>query len=190
MLAIPSTYISVGFFLDKSLPLNPRRINTSPVHCITAYANAKARPDIAKEAYNGSPSLRQALTSTEMQTMDNKPSEDVSVELKPCILSTALHTSWYAIMRRCCWLASNGIFVTAGRNAPRQARSAGAQRQANQRWPRSKGKGPSSRTNKMRSSCLIQANIQGLFQRITFMLTPTARSDRSSARLMNSLLHT
>lgn len=50
-------------------------MNTSPVHGINAYENANATPEMASEANNGSPSLRQALTSTEMQAMDKTLSE-------------------------------------------------------------------------------------------------------------------
>ena len=50
-------------------------MNTSAVHGINAYEKANATPEMASEANNGSPSLRQALTNTEMQAMDNTLSE-------------------------------------------------------------------------------------------------------------------
>jgi hypothetical protein len=50
-------------------------MKTSPVHGINAYENANATPEMASEANNGSPSLRQALTSTEMHAKDKTLSE-------------------------------------------------------------------------------------------------------------------
>jgi hypothetical protein len=61
--------------------LKPRRIKTSPVHGISAYENANATPEMARDANNGSPSLRHALTSTEMHTTDRRLSEYASVEV-------------------------------------------------------------------------------------------------------------
>lgn len=55
-------------------------MNTSPVHGISAYENANAKPEIASDANSGSPSLRQALTNTATQAMDSTLSEETSVE--------------------------------------------------------------------------------------------------------------
>jgi hypothetical protein len=92
-----STHNIVGFLLDRSLPPKPRRRNTSPVHGINAYEKANATPEMASEANNGSPSLRQALTSTEMQAMDNTLSEYVSVDVSACIVPN-VHSSCTALL--------------------------------------------------------------------------------------------
>ena len=79
-------------------------MNTSPVHGISAYVKANATPAIASEANSGSPSLRQALTSTAMQAMESTLSEDVSVLLRGCISSTvsrAVVQAAYAVVDRC-----------------------------------------------------------------------------------------
>jgi hypothetical protein len=67
-------------------------MKTSPVQGINAYENANATPEMASEANNGSPSLRQALTSTEMQAIDKTLSEYVSVDVSACMMP-ALHSS-------------------------------------------------------------------------------------------------
>ena len=89
---IISTHNMVGFLLDKSLPLKPFRMNTSPVHGINAYENSNATPEIASDANKGSPSLRQALASTEMQAIDSTLSEYVSEDVRACIVPT-VHSS-------------------------------------------------------------------------------------------------
>lgn len=67
-------------------------MKTSPVQGINAYEKANATPEMASDANNGSPSLRQALTSTEMQAMDNTLSEYASVDVRACIVPTVYST--------------------------------------------------------------------------------------------------
>lgn len=67
-------------------------MKTSPVHGIKAYEKANATPEMASDANNGSPSLRQALTNTEMQAMDSTLNEYVSVDVRACIVPTVHST--------------------------------------------------------------------------------------------------
>jgi hypothetical protein len=69
---------------------------------MSAYEKANATPEIASEANNGSPSLRHALTNTEMHAIDNTLSEYVSVEVSACISPTVQSSS--TCLLRCCRL--------------------------------------------------------------------------------------
>jgi hypothetical protein len=77
---------------------------------MSAYEKANATPEIASEANNGSPSLRHALTSTEMHAIDNTLSEYVSADVSVCISPTVQSSS--DCLSRCCRLNSiEWIFV-------------------------------------------------------------------------------
>jgi len=91
-------------------------MNTSPVHGINAYEKANATPEMASEANNGSPSLRQALTSTEMQAMDKTLSEYVSVGVSACMMPTvySLRTASACHAGVDCPVCSGSSFGTAG----------------------------------------------------------------------------
>lgn len=76
-----STNISIGTFLDMSLPFRPALMNASPVHLMIAYVAANASPLKASEANSGAPSSPQLLYRTLKQAAEHASNDNDSVLL-------------------------------------------------------------------------------------------------------------